>query len=71
MLSGYDSKRLLDKYDEFVRYVRANPKAPRRRDDGRMLAETVARAVGDIRACVAMASKQNHALVFRMLPPPA
>jgi hypothetical protein len=70
MLLEFDSKRLLDKYDEFIKYVRANPKAPRRRDDGRMLAETVARGLLDLKACVVAASKPGHSLVFRMLPPP-
>ena len=70
MLIHYDSKRLLDKYDEFVKYVRSNPKAPRRRDDGRLLAETVARALVDLRACVVNAAKNEDTLMFRMLPPP-
>ncbi|RMH45203.1 MAG: hypothetical protein D6689_00410 [Deltaproteobacteria bacterium] len=70
MLLDFDSKRMLDKYDEFVRYVRANPKAPRRRDDGRFLAETVVNAIADFRACVVAASKDDAALLFRMLPPP-
>jgi hypothetical protein len=71
MLLEYDSKRLLDKYDEFVGYLNANPKAPRRRDDGRHLAELVARSLADLRACVVAASKEGHALLFRMLPPPS
>lgn len=70
MLIHYDSKRLLGKFDEFVKYVRSNPKAPRRRDDGRFLAETVARALADLRACVVSAAKDEHTLMFRMLPPP-
>jgi hypothetical protein len=70
MLLDYDSKRLLDKYDEFVKYLASNPKAPRRRDDGRLLAETVTRALADLRACVVAASKDEHALLFRLLPPP-
>jgi hypothetical protein len=70
MLIEFDSKRLLDKYDEFIVFLHANPKAPRRRDDGRMLAETTARALSDFRACVVAASKEELALVFRMLPPP-
>ncbi len=71
MLLEYDSKRLMDKYDEFLKYLRSEPKAPRRRDDGRMLAETVARAIADLRSCVGTASKGKHTLLFRMLPPPA
>jgi hypothetical protein len=53
-----------------VQYVSSNPKAPRRRDDGRFLAETVISGLGDFRACVAAAAKNNHALMFRLLPPP-
>lgn len=70
MLLEFDTKRLLEKYEEFVQYVRADPKAPRRRDDGRMLAETVARSLADLRACVVASGKDGHSLVFRMLPPP-
>ncbi|HET6611363.1 MAG TPA: hypothetical protein VFG83_05210 [Kofleriaceae bacterium] len=70
MLVGFDTARLLERYDAFVKYVASNPKAPRRRDDGRLAAETVARALAEIRACVASASKDGTALVFRMLPPP-
>lgn len=70
MVIHYDSKRLLARFDEFVEYVRSNPKAPRRRDDGRFLAETVARALADLRACVVAAAKDEHTLMFRMLPPP-
>jgi hypothetical protein len=70
MLLEFDSKRLLDKYDEFIQFLHANPKAPRRRDDGRLLAEATARALGDFRACVVAASKEELALVFRLLPPP-
>lgn len=71
MLLEFDSKRMLDKYDEFVAYVRSNPKAVRRRDDGRHVAETVTRALADLRATVVTASKDGHALLFRILPPPA
>jgi len=70
MLLEFDTKRMLDGYDRFVKYVRSNPKAPRRRDDGRMLAETVAAAIADLKACVVSASKEDHTLLFRMLPPP-
>jgi hypothetical protein len=71
MLLEFDSKRLLAKYDDFIKYVRSNPKAPRRRDDGRMLAETVAKSLADMKACVVASSKDGHSLLFRMLPPPA
>ena len=71
MLLEFDSKRLLKSYEDFVKYVAGNPKAPRRHDDGRMLAETVAKALVDFKASVVAASKDDdHALVFRMLPPP-
>ncbi|HTM23370.1 MAG TPA: hypothetical protein VL172_22765, partial [Kofleriaceae bacterium] len=70
MLFDFDSKRLLDRYDDFVKYLRADVRAPRRRDDGRMLAETVARALADLRACVVAAAQEEHALMFRLLPPP-
>ncbi len=70
MLLEFDTKRMLDGYDRFVKYVRSNPKAPRRRDDGRMLAETVAAAIADLKACVVAASKADQTLLFRMLPPP-
>lgn len=71
MLLEFDAQRLLDKYDEFVAYLAADPRAPRRRDNGRMLAETVARALADLKACVvAASSKPEHRLMFRILPPP-
>src|SRR5262249_44603277 len=70
MLRDLDPQKLLDKYDEFVKYLASNPDAPRRRDDGRMLAETVARAIADLKACVGTAMTNKDALVFRILPPP-
>ncbi|MBT8496532.1 MAG: hypothetical protein KJO07_26020 [Deltaproteobacteria bacterium] len=70
MLVTFEPKKLLERYDEFVKYVSSNPSAPRRRDDGRMLAETVARALTDMKACVAQGSQKGNALLFRMLPPP-
>jgi hypothetical protein len=70
MLLEFDSARLLEKYDEFVNYLKANPQAPRRRDDGRPLAEMVARGLADLKACVTAASKDQQALIFRLLPPP-
>lgn len=71
MLLHADPKRLLDKYDEFVKYVNSNPSAPRRKDNGRMLAETTAGGLAELKACVAAAAKEGHELLFRMLPPPA
>ena len=70
MLNEYDAQKLLDKYDDFVKYLRTIPDAPNRRDDGRMLAETAIRALADLKECVAIASKNNDALLFRLLPPP-
>ncbi len=71
MLREFDENKLLARFDEYVSYVRNNPKAPRRRDDGRYLAEAATRALGDLKASVAAASKDGHGLVFRLLPPPA
>jgi hypothetical protein len=70
MLSEFDPQRLLDKYDEFVKYIGGIPDAPRRRDDGRMLAETAIRALADFKMCVATAAQNKDALLFRLLPPP-
>jgi len=69
MLAALDPRKLLDKYDEFVKYVAANPDAPRRRDDGRYLAEVVARALSDLKTLVAEITQNTGALVFRLLPP--
>lgn len=70
MLETFDPQRMLDKFDEFVKYVRAIPDAPNRRDDGRMLAETAIRALADLKQCVAAATQNHDALLFRLLPPP-
>jgi len=70
MLKELDPDKLLAKYDDFVQYVSSVPDAPRRRDDGRLLAETVARAIADFKACVATAATNKDALIFRILPPP-
>ena len=70
MLEQFEPKKLLDKYDEFVKYIGSIPDAPRRRDDGRMLAETAVRALADLKECVAVATKSSDALLFRLLPPP-
>ncbi|HEY0250971.1 MAG TPA: hypothetical protein VGC41_05560 [Kofleriaceae bacterium] len=70
MLNEFDAQKLLDKYDEFVKYVASIPEAPRRRDDGRMLAETAVRALQDLKATVAVAAQNQDALLFRLLPPP-
>ncbi len=70
MLEEFDPQKLLDKYDEFVKYVSANPDAPKRRDDGRLLAETAVRALADLKACVATVAQNQDALLFRLLPPP-
>lgn len=70
MLADLEPDQLLAKYDEFVAYIRSNPDAPSRRDDGRMLAETAIRALADLKGCVATAAENNDALLFRLLPPP-
>lgn len=70
MLKDLDPQKLLDKYDDFVKYVGAQPDAPRRRDDGRMLAETAVRALAEFKACVGTALTNKDALIFRILPPP-
>jgi outer membrane protein OmpA-like peptidoglycan-associated protein len=70
MLTEFDPQKLLDKYDEFVKYVRSLPGAPNRRDDGRMLAETAIRALADLKVCIATAAQNKDALLFRLLPPP-
>ena len=70
MFVGFDSKKQLARYMEFVEHVKKTPKAPRRRDDGRHLAQMVASSLADLRACVTAASKDNHSLIFRLLPPP-
>jgi outer membrane protein OmpA-like peptidoglycan-associated protein len=69
MLQEFDPQKLLDKYDEFVKYVASIPEAPRRRDDGRMLAEIAVRALADLKALVAVAAQNRDALLFRLLPP--
>ncbi|MEZ4366252.1 MAG: hypothetical protein R2939_08170 [Kofleriaceae bacterium] len=70
MLAELDPGKLLEKYDDFVKYVGGLPDAPRRRDDGRMLAETAIRALAELKACVAVAAEHQDALLFRLLPPP-
>jgi len=70
MLHDMDPQKLLEKYDEFVKYLATIPDAPRRRDDGRMLAETAIRALADLKQCVATAAQNKDALLFRLLPPP-
>lgn len=70
MLQEFDPQKMLDKYDEFVKYVRSLPEAPNRRDDGRLLAETAVRALADLKACVITAAQNQDALLFRLLPPP-
>ncbi len=59
-----------EKYDELVKYIASIPDAPRRRDDGRMLAETATRALAGLKGCVATAAQHRDALLFRLVPPP-
>ncbi|HEY4182186.1 MAG TPA: OmpA family protein [Kofleriaceae bacterium] len=70
MLAEFEPNKMLEKFDEFVKYVKSIPEAPQRRDDGRMLAETAIRALADLKNCVATAAQNNDALLFRLLPPP-
>jgi hypothetical protein len=70
MVRDLDPQKLLEKYDEFVKYVGSIPSAPHRRDDGRLLAETAVRAIADFKACIGTAMTNKDALVFRILPPP-
>lgn len=70
MLKDLDPQRLIDKYDAFVKYVGEQPDAPRLRNDGRALAELSVRALAELRACVSATMNAQHALVFRLLPPP-
>lgn len=70
MLAELNPDKLLEKYDEFVKYIASIPDAPRRRDDGRMLAETAIRALADLKGCVATAAQNKDVLLFRLLPPP-
>ena len=70
MIRDLEPQKLLEKYDEFVKYLATIPDAPRRRDDGRMLAETAIRALADLKQCVTTAAQNKDALLFRLLPPP-
>jgi hypothetical protein len=70
MFAHFDAQQMLDKYDDFIKYIAGMPDAPRRRDDGRMLAETAVRALADLKDCLAAAVELQGALVFRLLPPP-
>jgi hypothetical protein len=70
MFRDMEPQKLLDKYDEFVKHLASLAEAPRRRDDGRLLAETAVRALADLKQCVATATQNQDALLFRLLPPP-
>jgi len=70
MLNEFEPEKLLAQYDAFVKHVAESPDAPRRRDDGRMLAETAVRALADLKGCVGVAAQNQDALLFRLLPPP-
>ena len=71
MLEEFDPQKLLDKYDEFVKYVALDPRCaapPRRRPHARRDRRARARrSQGD---CVAIAAQNQDALLFRLLPPP-
>ncbi len=70
MLTDYSPEKLMEKYDGFVKHVSEDENAPKRRDDGRILAETVSRAVAEVKACVDLAAEDGKVLMFRLLPPP-
>ncbi len=70
MLADYSPDALLERYDAFVKHVADDANAPRRRDDGRLLAETVARALAEVKACIDAAAVEGMVLMFRLLPPP-
>ena len=70
MMTDYSPEKLLASYDGFTKHVNDDEKAPRRRDDGRMLAETVANSLAEVKACVDLSAKDGHVLMFRLLPPP-
>jgi hypothetical protein len=70
LVRDFDPQRLVTAFDRFVAYVRQQPGVPRIADPGRGLAETVARAIAELKTCVGAATQPNYALVFRLLPPP-
>jgi hypothetical protein len=70
LIEGFDPQRLLTAFDKFVDYVHQQPGVPRAKEISRGLAETAARALAELKACVAAAATQGSALVFRLLPPP-
>lgn len=70
MMGEFEPKKLLESYDKFVEQANEDENAPRRRDDGRVLAETVTRSLTEVKGCVDMAAEEGHVLMFRLLPPP-
>jgi hypothetical protein len=70
LIDAYDPQKLLAAFDNFVTYVYSQPDVPRQKEISRGLAETAARALAELKACVAVAGTQGSALVFRLLPPP-
>jgi hypothetical protein len=70
MMADYSPDKLLERYDVFIKHINDDENAPRRRDDGRMLAETVARSLADVKGCVDLSAEDGHVLMFRLLPPP-
>jgi hypothetical protein len=69
ILKDFDGKKLVDRFDAFVTYAAKQPGVPRLPDANRNLAETAAKVLMDLKATVGAVHK-NHALVFRLLPPP-
>ncbi len=70
LIEHFDPQKLLTSFEKFVGYVHAQPGVPRAKDVSRGLAETAARALAELKACVVAAAPQGSALVFRLLPPP-
>jgi hypothetical protein len=70
LLDSFDPNKLLASFDKFVEYVQAYPGVPKLKDVNRGLAETAARALAELKACVVATQPQGSALVFRLLPPP-
>ncbi len=70
MMGEFSPEKLIESYDKFVVQVNEDENAPRRRDDGRVLADTVARSLNEIKGCVDLAAEDGHVLMFRLLPPP-
>ncbi len=69
LFERFDPKKMLAAYQGFIAHVAKLPGVPRIRNEG-SLAENVARAASDLRACLGSLDSKSM-LVFRLLPPPA